>query len=137
MRTSGSINIPIRERRGIFGSQYVRVVYFFTPRIIDKVSYLQEVELNFSKKAIVSISMNTTIFSTHHFDLSPEELEKFEKFLTVFIEYNSHTNLSAIRDEEGIIEKHFVDSLYGASIIGEIVGESSSRNIKLLDIGSG
>lgn len=78
--------------------------------------------------------MNTTIFSTHHFDLSPEELEKFEKFLTLFMEYNSHTNLSAIRDEDGIVEKHFVDSLYGASIIGEIVGGDSMKKSKLLDI---
>jgi 16S rRNA G527 N7-methylase RsmG len=31
--------------------------------------------------------------------------------------YNGHTNLSAIRDEEGIIEKHFVDSLYWVSIV--------------------
>jgi 16S rRNA G527 N7-methylase RsmG len=61
--------------------------------------------------------MNKDIFTSHHFDLSREELEKFQKFLSLFMEYNSHTNLSAIRDEEGIIEKHFVDSLYGISVI--------------------
>ena len=61
--------------------------------------------------------MNITLFTSHGFELSDEELSAFEKFLALFIEYNSHTNLSAIRDEEGIIEKHFVDSLYGSSVI--------------------
>lgn len=79
--------------------------------------------------------MNTDIFVHHHFDLSAHETEQFEKFLELFIAYNSHTNLSAIRDAEGIIEKHFVDSLYGASIIAESLPENTSS--RLLDIGSG
>ncbi len=58
--------------------------------------------------------MLASVFSIHSFELSPEEIQLFERFLTLFIEYNSHTNLSAIRDEAGIIEKHFVDSLYGS-----------------------
>ena len=69
------------------------------------------------------------IFLQHNFDLSDEELEQFQKFLLLFMEYNSHTNLSAIRDEEGITEKHFVDSLYGAAAV-ELHG-------RVLDIGSG
>ncbi len=77
--------------------------------------------------------MNTSLFTSHGFELSDEELSAFEKFLTLFIEYNSHTNLSAIRDEEGIVEKHFVDSLYGAAIIGE----SEKPEKRVLDIGSG
>ena len=61
--------------------------------------------------------MNRATFTSHGFELSPEEFLQFERFLALFIEYNTHTNLSAIRDEEGIIEKHFIDSLYGAEII--------------------
>ena len=83
--------------------------------------------------------MNTDIFTTHHFDLSVDETDKFTQFLELFIAYNSHTNLSAIRDAEGIIEKHFVDSLYGASIIHDWIA-SQARNdkiVRLLDIGSG
>ena len=72
-------------------------------------------------------------FQEHNFELSQEEKEKFQKFLNLFQEYNSHTNLSAIRDEAGIIEKHFVDSLYGAVILSEL----GKTDIKILDIGSG
>ena len=99
--------------------------------------------------------MNTDIFVHHHFDLSAHERDQFGKFLGLFITYNSHTNLSAIRDADGIIEKHFVDSLYGASIIAESRKETTvekdilsktgqdfswRRNdkvVRLLDIGSG
>jgi 16S rRNA (guanine527-N7)-methyltransferase len=75
-------------------------------------------------------------FSSHGFELSDSELAQFEQFLSLFIEYNSHTNLSAIRDREGIILKHFVDSLYGVSIVSEII-EHTTTPVRLLDIGSG
>ena len=78
--------------------------------------------------------MDTTIFQQHNFFLSHEEEEMFQKFLTLFQEYNSHTNLSAIRDENGIIEKHFVDSLYGSIAITDFF---DSDNLRVLDIGSG
>jgi 16S rRNA (guanine527-N7)-methyltransferase len=42
--------------------------------------------------------------------LSPVELDRFEKLLTLFLEKNSQINLSAIRTPEGVVEKHFVDS---------------------------
>lgn len=80
--------------------------------------------------------MNTS-FASHGFELSDTELVQFEQFLSLFIEYNSHTNLSAIRDTEGIIEKHFIDSLYGVSIIQEIIQFSKNPYPRLLDIGSG
>ena len=44
-------------------------------------------------------------------ELEDFELKKFEKFLKIFIEKNSKINLSAIRDEDWIIEKHFIDSI--------------------------
>ena len=101
--------------------------------IIDIYIFLQIVSLAFSERIYMIETMDRNIFISHGFDLSPEESALFEKFLALFTDYNSHTNLSAIRDEDGIIEKHFVDSLYGASIIGE----SKKENLRLLDIGSG
>lgn len=72
---------------------------------------------------------DVSLFSEYGFELSSEEEALFSRFLTLFLEYNSHMNLSAIRDEAGITEKHFIDSLFGAAAI-----ELSGR---LLDIGSG
>lgn len=51
------------------------------------------------------------LFSHYHISLSPQQKELFQKFLEYFQEYNSHTNLSAIRDEHGIVIKHFIDSV--------------------------
>lgn len=52
-----------------------------------------------------------SLFASYNWTLSVSEEALFRKFLEIFIAYNSHTNLSAIRDEEGIIVKHFIDSL--------------------------
>jgi 16S rRNA (guanine527-N7)-methyltransferase len=51
------------------------------------------------------------LLKKYELELSDAELVKFEKFLEIFMETNSQINLSGIRDAQGIIEKHFVDSL--------------------------
>jgi len=51
------------------------------------------------------------IFKKYDIELEKNELGKFEKFLEIFKEKNAQINLSAIRDDEGIIEKHFIDSI--------------------------
>ena len=51
------------------------------------------------------------LLQKYELELSEQELQKFEKFLEIFMETNSQINLSAIRDADGIIEKHFIDSL--------------------------
>lgn len=56
--------------------------------------------------------------------------QKFERFLELFVEYNSHTNLSAIREKEDIIVKHFVDS----ALLLEFMSLSGCT---VLDIGTG
>jgi 16S rRNA (guanine527-N7)-methyltransferase len=51
------------------------------------------------------------LFKKYEIDLDENELNLFEKFLKIFIEKNSQINLSAIREETSIIEKHFIDSI--------------------------
>lgn len=51
------------------------------------------------------------LFKKYNLELEDYEIEKFEKFLKIFKEKNSQINLSAIRDDEWIIEKHFIDSI--------------------------
>lgn len=69
------------------------------------------------------------LLDKYSIELSVEELEKFEKFLRIFMETNSQINLSAIRDADGIIEKHFIDSLMLA-IFMDVEG-------KVADMGTG
>ena len=51
------------------------------------------------------------LFKKYKLELEEHELKKFEQFLDIFMEKNSQINLSAIRDKDWIIEKHFIDSI--------------------------
>lgn len=51
------------------------------------------------------------LLKKYNLELETHELEKFKKFLELFKEKNSQVNLSAIRDDAWIIEKHFIDSI--------------------------
>lgn len=62
--------------------------------------------------------------------LTKDQQEKFAIFLRELKAYNEHTNLTAIRDDAGIIKKHFLDSLSVLQAIPE-----TART--LIDIGSG
>ena len=60
-------------------------------------------------------------------DKTLEQLNIYKDFL---IEYNKHTNLTAIKDEEDIYLKHFYDSI----IVSKYY---QFKNQKILDIGTG
>ena len=49
-------------------------------------------------------------FEKYGINVTQGQLQKFEQFLKIFIKTNSQINLSAIREPEDIILKHFVDS---------------------------
>ena len=63
--------------------------------------------------------------------LTNEQKENLEKFANLLIEYNKHTNITAIKDKECIYLKHFYDSLTLIKIT------DLNEHLALLDIGSG
>lgn len=64
-------------------------------------------------------------------NVSEEALEKLDIYLNYLLEYNAHTNLTAIKNVDDIYLKHFYDSLTITKVI-DLTNENS-----LLDIGSG
>lgn len=58
---------------------------------------------------------------------------QLRKFVALFLEKNTHINLSAIRDEEGIWEKHIEDSL----ITMPLFDQFGEKKLKILDLGTG
>jgi 16S rRNA (guanine527-N7)-methyltransferase len=62
--------------------------------------------------------------------LDPEIAAKFEAYLALLRRWNARTNLTAIRDEDGILRRHFLESIVCARAIPGGVGT-------LLDLGSG
>ncbi len=71
------------------------------------------------------------IFKKYSLELEDSEMGTFEKFLEIFKEKNSQINLSAIREDDAIIEKHFVDSIMLNIFIDFNAGD------KILDLWTG
>ena len=65
----------------------------------------------------------------YNISLSDEKIEMFDKYASLLVEWNSKFNLTAIKDADGIVVKHFVDSLI---VLGENKIEGS-----LIDVGTG
>ncbi|MDR3258475.1 MAG: 16S rRNA (guanine(527)-N(7))-methyltransferase RsmG [Fusobacteriaceae bacterium] len=63
-------------------------------------------------------------------EIDSYKIDKLIKYFYQMIEYNSHTNLTAIREDMEIIEKHFLDSLLLQKYI-----DPNAKNA--IDIGTG
>ncbi len=62
-------------------------------------------------------------------ELTEEQNERFYKLATRLLEENEKYNLTAIRSFEGVVKKHFYDSVVAASAI--------PKNYSLIDVGTG
>lgn len=62
--------------------------------------------------------------------LDAVQTEQFEHYLSLLLRWNAHVNLTAIRDEEGILRRHFVESIACAYALPAGIET-------LLDFGSG
>ena len=69
-----------------------------------------------------------SLFESFNINISNEQLESFEKYYSILIEYNKMFNLTAITEREEVYKKHFVDSIIN---VDKLVGD------KLIDVGSG
>ncbi len=63
-------------------------------------------------------------------EITDEQFVQFQKLLNSYNNWNSKINISAIKDEEGIWEKHFIDSVVGYKYL-----KNPAKNI--LDMGTG
>ena len=64
-------------------------------------------------------------------NITDEMLDKLDIYCSFLLEYNKHTNLTAIKEENDVYLKHFYDSLTLTKII------DLNKENTLLDIGSG
>lgn len=78
----------------------------------------------------VSARLTELLAAAGQVPLDGETAKKFAEYVSLFIRWNQHLNLSAIRDEEGIISRHLIESIIVAMILPDGVST-------LLDFGSG
>ena len=64
-------------------------------------------------------------------ELSGEQVDKFDKYGDLLLSWNEKMNLTAIRDPEGVVIRHFIDSLSLLSVM-PLSGEE-----KVIDVGTG
>lgn len=65
------------------------------------------------------------------YNIKSEEIEKFEKFSNLLVEWNEKMNLTAVTDPEGISVKHFLDSIVPVFKI------NIDKDSKIIDVGTG
>lgn len=62
-------------------------------------------------------------------ELTDEQIDKFEKYQDLLLDWNEKINLTAITEENDIIIKHFIDSL--------TISKFFKDNDKIIDVGTG
>jgi len=58
-------------------------------------------------------------FSKNNIEITDAQAEQFKIYCDFLLEYNEKVNLTAVTDENEVIEKHFIDSAKGACLIKE------------------
>lgn len=84
-----------------------------------------------SERAVsVGVRLNALLTEAAQAPLDPAQSEQFEAYLSLILRWNLGVNLTAIRDEDGILRRHFVESITCARALPAGIAT-------LLDFGSG
>jgi 16S rRNA (guanine527-N7)-methyltransferase len=74
-------------------------------------------------------------------DLSPAQLNQVSTYIDILLRWNARMNLTAIRDPETIVTRHFGESFFLARKLSEnralTTGQNPDATTQLIDIGSG
>jgi 16S rRNA (guanine527-N7)-methyltransferase len=74
--------------------------------------------------------LNALLIQAGYDPLDPALASRFESYLSLILRWNARINLTAIRDEDGILSRHFVESIACARALPAGIAT-------LLDFGSG
>ena len=66
-----------------------------------------------------------------------KQLNQFDRFYELLIEWNEKMNLTAITDYEEFVKKHLIDSLSLVKIYNLQEKEGTGERIRILDMGTG
>jgi 16S rRNA (guanine527-N7)-methyltransferase len=69
--------------------------------------------------------------------MTPEQRPAFDRYATMIRDWNTRVNLTAILDDEGIVWRHFIDSLTILPIIDNEKSRVGNRPLSLVDVGTG
>lgn len=67
-------------------------------------------------------------------ELQPQTIEQLDVYLELLLRWNARVNLTAVRDPEKVVTRHFGESLFTAR---QLFPEGAAAPVTLADIGSG
>ena len=70
-------------------------------------------------------------------ELSDKQLDQFENYFHLLVEWNEKMNLTAITEREDVYCKHFLDSISLVSAFQDFLDQFQSGHFKLIDVGTG
>jgi len=89
-----------------------------------------EGEVNAERASGAGVRLNLLLEETGQAPLDASGVGKFEDYLSLILRWSARVNLTAVRDEEGILSRHFLESIACARALPEGIRS-------LLDYGSG
>ncbi|HWE85831.1 MAG TPA: 16S rRNA (guanine(527)-N(7))-methyltransferase RsmG [Terracidiphilus sp.] len=78
----------------------------------------------------IAEELNALLRNAGQMELAAQTAARFQSYCSLLLRWNTRINLTAIRDREGILRRHFLESIVCARAIPEAVRT-------LLDLGSG
>lgn len=73
------------------------------------------------------------LFSNYNIEVNNEQVEKFDNYYRLLIEWNKKINLTAITNYEDVIKKHFLDSV----LLLKIYSKNIFNSKDIIDVGTG
>ncbi|MBQ9083297.1 MAG: 16S rRNA (guanine(527)-N(7))-methyltransferase RsmG [Clostridia bacterium] len=80
---------------------------------------------------MIPVEMLKSGAAAMNIELTDTQLAQFDLYATLLVEWNQKMNLTAITDPEGIVVKHFLDSLSFLRYV------KPPKNASLIDVGTG
>ena len=80
---------------------------------------------------MIDLTRAQSLFSEHQISLSLSQLEQLDRYAQLLVEWNQKMNLTAITDPEGILIKHFLDSILPFTLV------PLPQGALLIDVGTG
>lgn len=73
------------------------------------------------------------LFSDYNIEVNNEQVEKFDNYYRLLIEWNKKINLTAIINYEDVIKKHFLDSV----LLFKVYSKDLFTSKNIIDVGTG
>jgi 16S rRNA (guanine527-N7)-methyltransferase len=69
--------------------------------------------------------------------LTPAQLKHISMYIDILLYWNERINLTAVREPEEIVTRHFGESIFAARLLFPVTGDSLGKTLHVIDVGSG